>query len=115
MERSSIQHGVDDVPQSEAMGRYPRASAEDFVAYIIRRINGARILKYKKTIEPRPSYELGYQDSNLENAGVRVQCLTIWRQPIIMKFGDSFVSHKLVLYYMSIENATLFLKKVTKS
>ena len=33
----------------------------------------------KKTIEPRPSYELGYQDSNLENAGVRVQCLTIWR------------------------------------
>ena len=29
--------------------------------------------------EPRPSYELGYQDSNLENAGVRVQCLTIWR------------------------------------
>lgn len=30
-------------------------------------------------IEPRPSYELGYQDSNLENAGVRVQCLTIWR------------------------------------
>lgn len=21
----------------------------------------------------------GYQDSNLENAGVRVQCLTVWR------------------------------------
>ena len=57
--------------------------------------------KIKKTIEPRPSYKLGYQDSNLENAGVRVQCLTIWRQPIIMKFEDFFVSHKLVLYYMS--------------
>lgn len=24
-------------------------------------------------------FSLGYQDSNLENAGVRVQCLTVWR------------------------------------
>ena len=29
--------------------------------------------------ESRPFQELGYKDSNLENDGVRVRCLTIWR------------------------------------
>ncbi len=25
------------------------------------------------------AFQLGYKDSNLENDGVRVRCLTIWR------------------------------------
>lgn len=33
----------------------------------------------KKTVPKTDTVELAHKDSNLENAGVRVQCLTIWR------------------------------------
>ncbi len=36
--------------------------------------------KQKKAISiEKASQKLGYKDSNLENDGVRVRCLTIWR------------------------------------
>ena len=33
----------------------------------------------KRDVQTNISEKLGYKDSNLENDGVRVRCLTIWR------------------------------------
>ncbi len=39
----------------------------------------AALSNKKDCTEPVQPFKQRYQDSNLENAGVRVQCLTVWR------------------------------------
>ena len=48
----------------------------------------------KKPEEKSSGFSQRCKDSNLENDGVRVRCLTIWRQRYVLPFGQR-------MYYIS--------------